>query len=99
VRAGKGDVASFGAVALCLPVAELTELACSVGPEKWGFDGEESPLVGDALEFVRAAISEWDAGAADEVGDGAGDEDFVGLCERLAPLGDVEGDAPDVVTA
>src|SRR5262249_6740552 len=35
----------------------------------------------------------------DEVGDGAGDEDFVGLGERLDPLGDVDGKATDVVTA
>src|SRR4029450_8596132 len=60
-------------------------------------DGEEWPLVGDAFERMGAAISEWDARAADEVGDGAGDEDFVGLGEGLAALGDVDGDAADVV--
>ena len=47
---------------------------------------------------MGAAISERDARAADEVGDGAGDEDFVGLGECLDALGDVDGDAADVVT-
>src|SRR5918994_372207 len=57
------------------------------------------PWVGHAFERMGAAISKWDAGAVNEVGDGAGGEDFVGLGERLDTLGDVDGDAADVVTA
>src|SRR5262245_55641043 len=47
---------------------------------------------------MGAAISERDARPADEVDDGAGHEDFVGLGECLDPLGDVDGDAADVLT-
>ena len=79
-------------------VDELADdFARRVGSQWRVFDGEELPFVGDAFERMGAAISEWDARAADQVGDGAGDEDFVGLGERLDTLGDVDGDAADVV--
>jgi hypothetical protein len=74
------------------------EVACRLGPRLWAFDGEELPRVGDAFERMGAAIGECDARATDEVGHGAGDENFVGLGECLDPLGDVDGDATDVVT-
>src|SRR6266536_6113102 len=48
---------------------------------------------------MGAATSERDARARDEIGDGARNENFVGLGERLDALGDVDGDAADVVTA
>jgi hypothetical protein len=38
--------------------------------QRWVFDREELPWVGDALEGVGAAISEPDSGAADEIDDG-----------------------------
>ncbi len=48
---------------------------------------------------MGAATSERDARARDEIGDGARNENFVGLGERLDALGDVDSDAADVVTA
>lgn len=47
------------------------EFVLGVKPQGWTFDGEELPWVGDTFERVRAAISERDARAADEVGDRA----------------------------
>jgi hypothetical protein len=66
--------------------------------QPWVFDGEELPLVRDAFERMGAPIGEWDARTTHQVGDGAGDEDFAGLGECLDALGDVDGDAPDIVT-
>jgi hypothetical protein len=74
------------------------EFAVIAGFQPWVFDGEELPWVGDAFERMGAAIGERDARAANEVGDRARDEDFVGLGVRLDPLCDVDGDAPDIVT-
>jgi hypothetical protein len=72
------------------------DVARGVGSQ-WVLGGEELPFVGNALERMGAEIGEWDARAADEVGDGSGGEDFVGLSESLDALGDVDGDAADVV--
>jgi hypothetical protein len=46
---------------------------------------------------MGAAVGKWDARSADELGDGPREEDFVGLGVRLDSLGDVDGDAADVV--
>jgi hypothetical protein len=86
-------VRTFGVVS----VGASQEFAPSVSSRTGAFDGEELPWVGDAFEGVGAAIGEWDARAAHAVGDGAGNEDFVGLGECLDALGDVDGDAADVV--
>jgi hypothetical protein len=74
------------------------EVTCWVRSRPRVFDGEELPWVRDAFKRAGAAIGKGDAGAADEVGDGTGDEDFVGLGVRLHALGDVDGDAADIVT-
>src|SRR4029453_16293036 len=81
-----------------LVVALADQFACWTSSVSWVFDSEELPLVGDAFERVGAAISERDARAANKVGDGARDKDFVRTRERLDSLGDVDGDATDVVT-
>jgi hypothetical protein len=47
---------------------------------------------------MGAAISERHTRATDKVRHGAGDEDFVAMGERLDALGDVDGDAADLVT-
>jgi hypothetical protein len=91
----------FGVSVLCVcwSVALAVQFACRIRCVSWVFDSEELPLVGDAFARVGAAISERDARAADKVGDSARDEDFVRPRERLDSLGDVDGDAADVVTA
>src|SRR5512132_493957 len=91
----------FGVSVLCVfwSVALADQFACWIRSVSWVFDSEELPLVGDAFERVGAAISERDARAANKVDDGARDKDFVRPRERLDSLGDVDGDAADVVTA
>src|SRR5574342_733614 len=60
-------------------------------------DSEEAPFAGDALECLNSPLFETDAGARDEVLDGAGDEDFACSGERGDPGADVDGDASDLV--
>src|ERR1700689_1580991 len=54
-------------------------------------DREERPGVCDPAQFVRAAVSEQDAGAEDQVLDRPRDEDLSGLGERGDAVGDVHG--------
>jgi hypothetical protein len=55
------------------------------------------PLAGDAFELVYSAVVERQPGAADEVANGAGNEDLGGSSERADAGADVDCDAADVV--
>ena len=55
-------------------------------------DFEEVPWAGDAFEFVFALVAEDEVGACQEVGDGARDEDLVGVGVGADALPDVDGD-------
>ena len=97
VRGRGAQLVTFESPSVRLFVAGLgDEVARGVGSQ-WVLDGEESPFVGDALERMGAAIDEWDARAADKVGDRARDEDFVGLGESLDALGGVDGDGAQAI--
>jgi hypothetical protein len=48
---------------------------------------------------VLTPVVEPDPGACDEIGDGAGDDDFAGSSFRLHPAGQVDGDPSDVIAA
>ena len=61
------------------------------------YDGEETPLAGHALQLVRSAIRELDAGAHDEVSDRARHEHLARLRLRGHARADVHGHAADVV--
>lgn len=61
-------------------------------------DGVQLPVAGDALEQVGSPVTEWDARAGYQVGDGAGDEDLAGLGRGLYPGAGVDGDACQVLT-
>ena len=57
----------------------------------------ESPPVGDAFEFVLAAVVVDDAGSGGKVLDCLGDEHLGRLCECAHAGADGDGDAGDVV--
>src|SRR4051794_20821768 len=59
--------------------------------------GEQSPLVRDPLEAVRAALLEADPGAGDEVLHRARHEHLPRLRKRADSCGDVDRDAADVL--
>ena len=62
-------------------------------------DRVELPLAGHALELVDAAVVEVDAGAGDEILDGARDEHLARPGLRGDARADVDGDAGDLVVA
>src|SRR5262249_55555821 len=57
----------------------------------------ETPLPGHAVEVVRATVHETQAGASDQLLDGAGDENLARCSARRYSCADVNGDAADVV--
>src|SRR3954470_3462762 len=59
---------------------------------------EQAPLAGHALELVRAAVGELEAGADHEVLDRAGDEHLAGRGLGADASADVHGHAADVVS-
>src|SRR4029079_2684832 len=59
-------------------------------------EGIEPPLAGHALQLVRPAVHERDAGAGDEIADGLRAEDFVRFCARGDPRSDRDRDARDL---
>ena len=60
-------------------------------------DGEEAPLAGGALQGVRAAVVELEAGADDQLAHGAGDEQLAGVGQGADPGADVDRHPADVV--
>src|SRR5262249_10391441 len=91
----RGSVYTFGACSVGWVSRRVHPRSARSQPRV--FDGEELPSIGDALERMTTAISERDARAANKVSDCSRDEDFVGLGHCLYALGDVDGDAADVV--
>ena len=58
--------------------------------------GVEVPLARDTFELVIAAVGECEAGSGDEVSDGAGYEDFAGLCQSGDTRADRDSYASDL---
>ena len=61
-------------------------------------DDEQTPVIGDALEAVRAPIDELETGARDEIPYGAGDEYLVWAGESGDAGADMHRNADHAVT-
>src|ERR1700722_1389298 len=61
-----------------------------------GLSGEKIPPAGNALEFMRSALGEFQPGAGDEVGHDPRNQDLAGLRLRHDAGSGVDGDAADV---
>src|SRR3984893_17144631 len=61
-------------------------------------DDEQAPVIGDALEAVRATIDELETGGRDEISCGAGDEHLVWASHSGDAGADMHGNADHAVT-
>ena len=58
---------------------------------------EQVPIISHALQRLGSSIEEGQAGARDQILDGARNEHFPGTCQSRYARSDVDGDAPELV--